>query len=101
MKYFLVEYNRQTEDVSLTTYEEGERDQAALATREREMSKAPYMEVVLLGADSEETIRLTHSRYFSRMRERARSRAGKVAQVAEDARPYSSSSRVDTAPAPP
>ncbi|MEV4420172.1 hypothetical protein AB0L40_09385 [Patulibacter sp. NPDC049589] len=65
IRHFLVRYDigRQSADVEAF----GEDYDAALiayAAAEKELRADPQVEVVLLGADSEQTIRRTHSSYF-------------------------------------
>lgn len=72
MAYFLLVYDQSTgELVQLTPYSDAERD-SALAARfelEREHRLEPHIEVVVLGARDEETLRKTHARYFQTVHE--------------------------------
>ena len=62
MKHF--DYNRATQTlVSITTFEDMGEAIATYGEREREAFGTAH-EVVLLGAESEDDLRQTHSRYF-------------------------------------
>lgn len=67
---YYIEYSREQQKLqSMLTYPESERAvaQAHALQREIELSRLPgglKMEIVMLEADSEATIRNTHSRYF-------------------------------------
>jgi hypothetical protein len=67
---YYIEYSReQQKTLSFLPYLDSERiaAQAHALQRERELSRLPgglKMEIVMLEADSESTIRNTHSRYF-------------------------------------
>ena len=64
MKHFLLDYNRSTQTlVSITTYEDMGEALVAYSEREREALGTEH-EIVLLGAESEDDLRETHSRYF-------------------------------------
>jgi hypothetical protein len=67
MKYFLLIYNRRTGVGRVhREFDEAERA-AALQARfafEAVHAEEPDVEVVVLGSDSEDTLRATHSRYF-------------------------------------
>lgn len=64
MTYFLLDYDRdQRRLVSITPIEDSAEALAAYSSAEREALGTPH-EVVLLGAESERDLRLTHSRYF-------------------------------------
>jgi len=68
---FLVIYNQHTGEVTLTEYADEEREMA-LERRfalEREHRLEQHVEVVLLGARSEEVLRRTHARYLKTVRE--------------------------------
>lgn len=43
---------------------DSDRAVAAYAAKERELGSVPAMEIVLIGSDSLETVRLTHANYF-------------------------------------
>lgn len=71
MPQFLIVYNQDTGDVTIDRYDDDARELAqerrfALETEHR---LEPYIEVVLLGARSEDVIRRTHARYFKTVRE--------------------------------
>ncbi|MGH7490584.1 MAG: hypothetical protein ACREMY_33975 [bacterium] len=71
MPQFLIIYNQQTGAVEITEYADDARD-AALERRfalELEHRLEPHIEVVLLGARSEEVLKRTHARYFKTVRE--------------------------------
>ena len=75
MPQFLVVYNQLTGDVQLSEYPDEARAEA-LQRRfalEREHRLEPHIEVVLLGARSEDVLRRTHARYFKSVRELAES----------------------------
>ncbi len=64
MKHFLLDYDHSTRKlVSITTFEDMGEAIAAYGEREREAFGTEH-EVVLLGAESEDDLRQTHSRYF-------------------------------------
>jgi hypothetical protein len=68
VKYFVIVYNRPRGQLvrPLEYFGEDEGDEA-LDRRfelEREFKDHPEYEIVVLGSDSEETIRMTHGRYF-------------------------------------
>lgn len=44
--------------------EDGDRALAAYAAKERELREVPAMEMVLIGSDSLDTVKLTHANYF-------------------------------------
>lgn len=63
--HFLIVFDRETQ--SIITKEEfsnGRRAGTAYAEREREYHFDPRYEIVLLGADSIETLKVTHAQYF-------------------------------------
>ncbi len=67
MSYFLVVYNQLSGQLlELTRYEAGKRDEALGARFARELMERDHrhIEVVLLGAASEDALRRTHARYF-------------------------------------
>ena len=71
MPQFLVVYNQLTGEVKLQEYADDAREEA-LERRlalELEHRLEPHIEVVLLGARSEEVLRRTHARYFKTVRE--------------------------------
>lgn len=62
---FLLTYDRsRLRLVDIERYEDGEKAVDLYEGRERQYADQPLMEVVLLGADSEESIRFTHLTYF-------------------------------------
>lgn len=72
MSYFLLAYDRNAGQLrELTEFGEADRE-IALAerfARERDTEGRQDLEVVLLGAPSEEALRRTHSRYFKSAQE--------------------------------
>ncbi len=71
MPQFLIVYDQLTGAVELSEYADDARVEA-LERRfalEREHRLEPHIEVVLLGARSEEVLRRTHARYFKSVRE--------------------------------
>lgn len=67
MAYFLVVYDQHTGHLlELTRYESQQRSEALKArfAREAQELTRSHIEVVLLGAASEEALRRTHARYF-------------------------------------
>lgn len=71
MPQFLIVYNQMTGSVELSEYADDAREEA-LERRfalEREHRLAPHIEVVLLGARSEDVVKRTHARYFKTVRE--------------------------------
>lgn len=72
MSTFLVEYDPESGRVDLREYPHGDREraQADLLAREKRNAKDRVRrEVVLLEADNEEALRVTHGRYFKTLRE--------------------------------
>lgn len=64
MKYFLLDYDRAAQRlVSVAPIEDTAEALAAYSEREREALGTSH-EVVLLGGESEDDLRRTHSRYF-------------------------------------
>ncbi len=67
MKYFVVEYERPTGTLRLCQeFPEAEYAAAAKLRFERDLANRehPEVEIVLLGTDSLETLKVTHGRYF-------------------------------------
>jgi hypothetical protein len=66
MKDFLLLYNTKNGNLEVQEFEEGRRQEALEARFAAEVAnrERPYIEVVLLGADSLEAVKTTHSRYF-------------------------------------
>ena len=63
--YFLLTYDRsKLRLVDIERFRDGEKAVDIYGERERQYADEPHMEVVLLGADSEDAIRVTHSIYF-------------------------------------
>ena len=63
--HFLLTYDRtERRLVNMEEFRNGKRAVVAYGEREREFADRPQIEVVLLGADSEEAIRVTHPIYF-------------------------------------
>jgi hypothetical protein len=67
LRHFLLVYDLKAQRlVSQRDFEDGGEAAAAYADLEREYQGQPGYEVVLVGADSIETIRRTHAHYFDR-----------------------------------
>lgn len=67
MKYFVLTYDRTTDQVAVMPFDD---DASAFAELKRAtLAKRPTDEVVLFYADSEDTLKRTHSRYFFTERE--------------------------------
>jgi hypothetical protein len=67
MKYFVVEYERPTGTLRMCReFPESEYAAAAKLRLERDLANRehPEVEIVLLGTDSLETLKITHGRYF-------------------------------------
>ncbi|MCY3585833.1 MAG: hypothetical protein OXG76_09090 [Acidimicrobiaceae bacterium] len=63
--HFLIAYDHDTRTrVRMDEFTNGVRAVEAYFDMEREFEDRPRIEVVLLGADSEEAIRVTHPNYF-------------------------------------
>ncbi len=63
--HFLLTYDRsQRRLVDMERFRDGEKAVDLYEQRERHYAGQPHMEVVLLGAESEEAIRVTHPTYF-------------------------------------
>ena len=92
MKYFLLDYDHDTSEVSVTPIEEVGEALAAYSKREGEALGSSH-EVVLFYGESEDDLRRTHARYFfdiAEMADRALDRfkersAGRSAQTAPPA----------------
>ena len=70
MTLFLLQYDRrQGKLLTLDAYDEARREEAMRRRRELELSKSAHIEVIILEADSEATIRRTHRRYFQTIEE--------------------------------
>lgn len=71
MPQFLIVYNQNTGAVSIDRFDDDAREEAQdrRFALEREHRLKPHMEVVLLGARSEDVLRRTHARYFKTVRE--------------------------------
>ena len=63
MKYFLLDYDHDTSEVSVTPIEDTSEALAAYSEREREVLGSSH-EVVLFCGESEDDLRRTHARYF-------------------------------------
>ena len=63
MRYFLMRFDRKTLKPDLTPYDDP--DEAFKALNAAERGREPHVEVVLLSAESEEALRVTHSSYFT------------------------------------
>ncbi|MDE0667667.1 MAG: hypothetical protein OXI48_01370 [bacterium] len=65
--HFLLTYDRSERRlVNMERFHNGRKAVDAYGEREREFADRPHIEVVLLGADSERAIRVTHPVYFER-----------------------------------
>ncbi len=63
--HFLLTYDRSERRlVNMEEFRDGKKAVDAYGEREREFADRPHIEVVLLGADSERAIRVTHPIYF-------------------------------------
>ena len=63
--YFLLTYDRSARRLAnMERFRDGDRAVEAYGEREREFDGQRHIEVVLLGADSERAIRVTHPTYF-------------------------------------
>lgn len=71
MPQFLIVYNQLTGKVELKEYADDAREEALerRSALEREHRLEPHIEVVLLGARSEDVLKRTHARYFKTVRE--------------------------------
>jgi hypothetical protein len=63
--YFLVAYDVSTGGLQVEEYDSASATAAEYSVRERQYRDRPEIEVVLVGADSLETVKKTHSHYFS------------------------------------
>ncbi len=64
IRHFLILYDIGDTSVGVTTYDDYEEAIAAYTTLEEEQCDRSDLDVVLLSADSIETVRRTHSSYF-------------------------------------
>lgn len=63
--WFLITYDRsKLRMADMERFHDAEKAVDLYGERERQYADQPHMEVVLLGADSEEAIRVTHPTYF-------------------------------------
>ena len=63
--HFLITYDRSKGQlVDMERFQNGRKAVDAYGERERQHADRPHIEVVLLGADSEDAIRVTHPIYF-------------------------------------
>lgn len=63
--HFLLTYDRsKLRLVNIERFRDGEKAVDRYEEREHQYADQPHMEVVLLGADSEDAIRVTHPTYF-------------------------------------
>ncbi len=63
--WFLITYDRKKLRMAdMEQFRDGEKAVDLYGERERQYADQPHMEVVLLGADTEEAIRVTHPLYF-------------------------------------
>lgn len=63
--YFLLVHRASPPGLEIVTFEDERSAAAAYSRREHELRDDAGAEVVLVGADSLETVRLTHSHYFA------------------------------------
>lgn len=64
--HFLLTYDRsKLRLVDIERFRDGKKAVKLYGERERQYENQPHIEVVLLGADSEEAIRVTHATYFT------------------------------------
>jgi hypothetical protein len=64
-KHFLLVYDHALGRlVSLEDFADGARALEAYSAKERMHLKDPHIEIVLIGADSLDTVRVTHANYF-------------------------------------
>jgi hypothetical protein len=74
VQHYLVIYNRRAgKIVRRQWFQTSDTAMAARFEAEREFREEPDLEIVVLGADSWEALRQTHSRYFERVQELAES----------------------------
>ena len=72
MSHFVVEYDRPAGRLlKLTVFSDDERDAATTFLRDAETTKPDHVEVVMLSADSKDTLLKTHGRYFKTLKELA------------------------------
>ena len=67
IKHFLIVFDHEAGRLSEPVTEFGEDSQAAVAAysaKERELKDRPRVEIVLVGSDSLQTVKLTHANYF-------------------------------------
>ncbi|MDQ3107659.1 MAG: hypothetical protein M3Q68_07640 [Actinomycetota bacterium] len=65
MCHFLLVYNHREQQLEThEQFEDGAAATDAYAAAEREAREQPHLEIVLVGADSFDTIRQTHASYF-------------------------------------
>ena len=70
MNLFLLRYDRHAGKlISIETFPDSERDRVMQERRRLETSWPSHLEVMVLEADSEATIRRTHRRYFQTIEE--------------------------------
>ena len=63
--WFLITYDRKNlRQADMERFHDGDEAVKLYGERERQYADQPHMDVVLLGADSEEAIRVTHPNYF-------------------------------------
>jgi hypothetical protein len=73
--HFLLVYDLDRQElVEQTSFKDGQKAGAAYAELERKHQGNPDLEIVLVGADSIETIKATHAHYFDGNVDRAGSR---------------------------
>lgn len=70
--HFLIVFDRTAQEiVSREEFRDGHKAALAYTAREREYHFDPRFEIVLLGADSLETLQVTHGQYFPESDERS------------------------------
>lgn len=67
IQHFLLVYNRATGSLEREVHFGTDADKAlaAYAEVEAEFRDAPYMQIVLIGSDSIDTVKITHANYFA------------------------------------
>jgi len=65
MKYFLLILDPRVPNLEIQEFRDGRRASKEYARVERQHIDDPVMEIVLVGADSLDTVKVTHSHYFT------------------------------------
>lgn len=72
MSRYVVQYDRDAGLLlELTVFSDDQSDAATAFLRDAETTKPDHVEVVMLHADSKDTLRKTHGRYFKTLKELA------------------------------